>query len=74
MDFPDPKELIANKCEDTKAISAKIGTRSLAYLSWEGLKEAVMDTKPSSKTWCGACFTGNYPVPIPKGKEKIEDW
>mmetsp|Transcript_21821 Transcript_21821/g.35293 ORF Transcript_21821/g.35293 Transcript_21821/m.35293 type:complete len:288 (-) Transcript_21821:271-1134(-) len=70
MDFPNPKELIANRVEDIKGITKKIGVDGLAYLTWEGLKDAVMDCNPSSKTWCGACFTGNYPVPIPQGKTK----
>lgn len=75
MDFPDPKELIANKHADTKGIAQQIGAKTLSYLSWEGLKSAVMETKPSSKTWCGACFTGNYPVPVPTGKtNKLHDW
>mmetsp|Transcript_18462 Transcript_18462/g.27643 ORF Transcript_18462/g.27643 Transcript_18462/m.27643 type:complete len:575 (-) Transcript_18462:314-2038(-) len=75
MDFPNPGELIANKHKDVKSIAKKIGVETLAYLSWEGLKSAVLEAKPSSKTWCGACFTGNYPVPTPHGKtDKTYDW
>ncbi|GAB5371303.1 hypothetical protein AAMO2058_001568400 [Amorphochlora amoebiformis] len=74
MDFPNPKELIANKHDDIKSIGSAIGAESLAYLSWEGLKSAVMETKPSSTTWCGACFTGSYPVPTPRAKTKTLDW
>jgi glutamine phosphoribosylpyrophosphate amidotransferase len=43
----------------------------LAYLSVAGLHDAVSKfTK--TREYCGACFTGSYPVPIPKGAEL--DW
>lgn len=37
---------------------------TLAYLSPEGLMKAVETAKTSSATYCTACFTAKYPVPI----------
>jgi amidophosphoribosyltransferase len=36
---------------------------SLAYLSWQGMLEA---TGEDPKSFCTACFTGDYPVPVPE--------
>ena len=40
-----------------------IGSDSLAFLSLDGLREAVSDARHPS--FCEACFTGDYPVGIP---------
>lgn len=74
MDFPNPRELIANRAKNVKGIQEIIRSDSLAYLSWDGLKRAVMASKPNYKTWCGACFTGEYPVPIPQKLDKSFEW
>jgi len=37
---------------------------SLAYLSADGMMKAVDSAKTSSKTYCTACFTNKYPVPV----------
>lgn len=39
-----------------------IGCDSLAFISIEGLRSAVSEAHPG---FCEACFTGEYPVPIP---------
>lgn len=39
-----------------------IGCDSLAFISVEGLREAVQSDHPG---FCDACFTGDYPVSIP---------
>jgi len=75
MDFPDPKELIANKFNrDSKAIAKEIGVDSVRYLSADGLVEAVKESNESGLDYCTACFTGNYPVPVEfnVGKEENE--
>ena len=60
-------ELIAgNKTVDE--IREHIGADSLGYLSVEGLVEAV--GLPKDK-FCLACFTGNYPVPVPLQMDKL---
>ena len=40
-----------------------IGCDSLEFISLDGLREAVGDAH--SKTFCEACFTGEYPVALP---------
>lgn len=65
MDFPDPNELIANRCgRDVSAIAEKIGVDSLRYLSADGLVQAVKEMNPKESGFCTACFTEEYPVPV----------
>jgi amidophosphoribosyltransferase len=65
IDFPDTKELIAsNKTIDEIGKFLKVD--SLKYLSFEGMLAAM----PKDKTFCGACFTGKYPVEIPATQSK----
>lgn len=71
MDFPDPKELIANKYhQDIDEIAEALGVDSLHYLSAEGLVEAVQEANPGGGNYCSACFTGNYPVPLSRQVSK----
>jgi amidophosphoribosyltransferase len=44
-------------------IAEQIGVDSLAYLSWEGM---LIATGEDPESFCSACFTGDYPVPIPE--------
>jgi amidophosphoribosyltransferase len=65
MDFPSPEELMANKFDqDVDRMAADIGVDSLKYLSAEGLVQTVLETNASGHTYCTACFTGKYPVPV----------
>lgn len=65
MDFPDPNELIANRCgRDVDAIADKIGVDSLRYLSADGLVKAVKEVSHKNYDFCTACFTEDYPVPV----------
>lgn len=75
MDFPDPKELVANRFDqDPQKIGAWLGVDSLEYLSHEGLLVAVRASS-STDGFCSACFSGNYPVPVELGVTKDEnDW
>ena len=66
IDFPDPKELIANQLETVEGIRDYLGIDSLAYLSVEGLMKAVK----SKGNYCAACFTGEYPVSYDAAFEK----
>ncbi|RMF61640.1 MAG: amidophosphoribosyltransferase, partial [Bacteroidetes bacterium] len=50
-----------------------LGVDSLAYLSVEGLMEAVKTANPSACGYCNACFTANYPVPVEMGVTKEEN-
>lgn len=64
MDFPTRKELIAawNSVEDIRDF---LHVDSLHYLSLDGLMQCVPG---NPENFCTACFSGNYPVPIPPGE------
>lgn len=62
MDFPSKSELIANKFEDIEEIRKYLEVDSLAYLTHEQMLEAMVDHAPDS--FCTACFSGEYPIPI----------
>lgn len=49
-------------------MNAWIGSDSLAFISLEGLREAVADVRHPG--FCEACFTGDYPVAIPAAVAK----
>jgi amidophosphoribosyltransferase len=55
-------ELIAAR-HDLEEIRRFIGADSLNYLSIDGLLAAMQPLAPES--FCGACFTGKYPMPVP---------
>jgi len=65
MDFPSYDELVATKYDSIEKICSWLGADSLGYLSMTGLLSAAERAKASSKTFCTACFTSSYPVPIP---------
>lgn len=77
VDFPSRAELIANAGpvasgpSDTEAVRRVIGADSLAYVSLEDMVAA--SEQPISRL-CTACFTGEYPIPIPPalGKHVLE--
>lgn len=63
MDFPSSGELIANRCgSDVQKIAEELGVDSLDYLSMEKLLESAPGNGTTS--YCTACFSGNYPVPM----------
>jgi amidophosphoribosyltransferase len=71
MDFPSPKELIANRFEgDIDAIRRELGVDSLGYLSQEGLLASVPHDRGQS--YCTACFSGQYPTTVPSSGDKNE--
>lgn len=65
VDMATHAELIAHKL-DIEGICRKIGADSLAYLSLEGMMQAVGAVTPDGTAhgYCNACFTGNYPIPV----------
>jgi amidophosphoribosyltransferase len=72
MDFPDPKELIANRCGgDIEAIGRELGVDSLAYLSIDDLLASA--PHDAGENYCTACFSGKYPVPVDSGQLKDEN-
>ncbi len=66
IDFPSTKELIAHN-KTVKEIADFIEVDSLEYLSLEGMTSVMKD-----KGFCTACFTGNYPIDVPKNTDKLK--
>ena len=60
IDTPTRQELIAAK-HSVEEIGEHIGADSLAYLSLEGMLDCASD---SAESYCTACWTGNYSVPV----------
>jgi amidophosphoribosyltransferase len=58
IDMSTREEMIAHE-RSVEEIAAELGCDTLAYLSLEGVYEAVGATRA---THCDACFTGDYPV------------
>ncbi len=73
MDFPSREELLANQFDSVEDIRTWLGVDSLAYLSAEGLMQAVRDANKSDLGYCTACFTENYPVPVEMDQRKEEN-
>ncbi len=71
MDFPSPKELIANRCGgEVEEIRQELGVDSLGYLSLEKLLESVPEEHRGG--YCTACFSGQYPTQIEVDARKDE--
>ncbi|MCK5306779.1 MAG: amidophosphoribosyltransferase [Candidatus Omnitrophica bacterium] len=66
IDFPTKKELIAAN-NSIEQIRDFLGLDSLGYLSLEGMLKAMMLPKDE---FCTACFSGNYPIKLPKKLSK----
>lgn len=64
IDMATKNELIAGRL-DVAGIQQRIGADSLAYLSREGMNEAVRMAIQQKTGHCSACFSGDYPIPIP---------
>ena len=62
IDTPTREELLAS-AHSIEEIRRYITADSLAYLSWDGLYSF---NGGSREGFCDACFTGNYPVEIPR--------
>jgi amidophosphoribosyltransferase len=58
IDMSTREEMIAHG-RDAPEIASVLGADSLAYLSLEGVYEAVGTPR---NTHCDACFTGEYPL------------
>jgi amidophosphoribosyltransferase len=66
IDTDNQEQLIA-ATKSVAQIQAQIGVDSLAYLSQAGMLEM---TKQDTKTFCSACFNGNYPIDIPENVKR----
>jgi len=63
IDFSSKGELIAAEKGAVDAIGRFLGLDSLYYLSIKGMVEA---TQMDPRSFCLACYSGNYPLPPPK--------
>jgi len=64
IDTPDPEHLLANQHADLASMCKFIGADSLAFLSIDGLYEAVGGIKrnPANPQFTDHYFTGDYPT------------
>ncbi len=60
IDFPDPQELLANRMTHRQIVDF-LGVDSLAYLP---VDDMVAATGWPAHSFCTACFTGDYPLPV----------
>lgn len=67
VDMATRAELIASR-QSVESIRKFIGADSLGYLSMEGLYDAIGLPKSS---FCTACFTGDYPMPVQLEMDKL---
>jgi len=58
IDMSTREEMIAHE-RSVEEVAAELGCDSLAYLSLEGVYEAI---GASRATHCDACFSGEYPL------------
>ncbi len=65
IDFPSKRELIAAN-KTIPEIAKFIQVDSLQYLSMEGM----LSVMKNSQDFCHACFSGKYPVAVPRIKSK----
>lgn len=61
IDTPSKNELISSTHEQEE-IRQEIGADSLAFISLEGMIEALRSCKPEADGFCKGCFSGEYPV------------
>jgi amidophosphoribosyltransferase len=66
IDTPSRQELIASS-HSVEEIARYVTADSVGYLSIEGLSAAVGD--PEGKTFCNACFSGQYPTKLEAGAQ-----
>ncbi|MBI2233951.1 MAG: amidophosphoribosyltransferase [Micavibrio aeruginosavorus] len=64
IDTPRTEDLLAHKM-NVDAIRGFVGVDSLAYISVDGLYRAMgQDRAGAGRSYCDACFTGEYPVAL----------
>ena len=69
IDTPTHQELIASS-HDVEEIRTYTTANSLGYLSMEGLHKALAWKGPTdARTFCDACFSGDYPVAFPREED-----
>lgn len=64
IDTPTKAELISSN-HDVEEICKEIGADSLAFISVDGMFEALRECNPEQYGFCKGCFTGEYPMSVP---------
>jgi amidophosphoribosyltransferase len=66
IDTPERSKLLAAR-HSVEEMAALIGADSLAFISIDGLYTALNHAgrNPAQPQYCDACFTGEYPIPLP---------
>ena len=65
IDTPEQGKLLAAR-NSVEEMAQLIGADSLAFLSLDGLYRALARPgRDASPCYCDACFTGDYPIPLP---------
>ena len=66
IDTPERSQLLAAS-HDVEQMAQLIGADSLAFISIDGLYRALgkAGRDPAAPYYCDACFTGDYPIPLP---------
>ena len=66
IDTPERGKLLAAR-HDIAEMAALIDADSLAFVSMDGLYGALGQGRrdPEAPQFCDACFTGDYPIPLP---------
>ncbi|MBO6038236.1 MAG: amidophosphoribosyltransferase [Acetobacter sp.] len=78
IDTPERSKLLAVQ-HDLQAMTDIIGVESLAFISHKGLERAIQSgyqdysDKTPCKTYCDACFTGNYPIALVDHDNRSKD-
>jgi amidophosphoribosyltransferase len=67
IDMPSRGELVAAN-HSIEEVARLTGATSLAHLSLDGLQRAI--GAPADR-FCRACFTGEYPIPVPDSSIKL---
>lgn len=63
IDTPSRNELISS-AHEIDEICKEIGADTLAFLSLDGMFEALRSCNPEQYGYCKGCFTGEYPVAV----------
>src|SRR5690625_581274 len=71
IDMSTREELMAAN-HTIEEMTEIIGADSLAFLSANGLKKAIVERQTVQQGIFHGCFSGNYPVNIDKEKEKLQ--
>lgn len=74
VDTPTRDQLMAAK-HDIKTMASMIGADSLAFISLDGMYQAVAGIKRNAAApqFCDACFSGDYPIPLTDAESALSN-